>query len=183
MSERLNQITTRTGDDGSTGLADGRRVPKSDARIEALGAVDELNSFMGLLLAEDLPDNEIELLSDIQQHLFLLGGELAMPEWQGLNEAHLQRLDTAIAHTNAKLPPLQEFILPRGDRATALAHVCRSICRRAERRVVALAEQELISTLLQRYLNRLSDLLFVLARHLGRLAEIEEILWEREENA
>lgn len=177
---RLDQITTRTGDDGSTGLADGRRVLKNDARIEALGAVDELNSFIGVLLAEEVPEDTTAVLMTCQHHLFDLGGGLAMPGWGGLTEDHLTAVDAAIASFNANLEPLAEFILPGGDRATALAHVCRTVCRRAERRVVTLSEQELISTLPQRYLNRLSDLLFVIARQLARLNEIEETQWARE---
>lgn len=178
---RLDRITTRTGDDGSTGLADGRRVGKNHARIEALGAVDELNSFIGLLLAEALPEDIVELLRDCQHRLFDLGGELAMPDWQALKDDHLARLDDAIASLNAGQPALTEFILPGGDRATALAHVCRTVCRRTERRVVGLSEEELIPTLAQRYLNRLSDLLFIIARRLARAGEGEgaEIQWER----
>lgn len=180
---RLDQITTRTGDDGSTGLANGRRVAKSDARIEALGVVDELNSFIGLLISEDLDADTVNQLSQVQQHLFDLGGELALPEWHALNDAHLAFLDALIASRNALLPPLKEFILPGGDRPSALAHVCRTVCRRAERRVVSLSEHELISTLAQRYLNRLSDWLFVLARDLARQAEIDETLWARNNEA
>jgi cob(I)alamin adenosyltransferase len=168
MGHRLSKITTRTGDDGSTGLADKTRVRKDHPRVEAMGDVDELNSQLGLLLAEALPDDIRDLLTRIQHQLFDLGGELAMPEFTGINEAKLLALDEAIAHYNAGLPPLREFVLPGGCRAAALAHVCRTVCRRAERRVVGLVLSEAVSPLQLQYLNRLSDLLFVLARVLNQ---------------
>jgi cob(I)alamin adenosyltransferase len=175
--DRLTDIVTRTGDDGSTGLADGRRVAKHDPRIEALGAVDELNSGLGLLLTEALPADIAGLLVEIQNDLFDLGGELALPDHPQVSEGHVARLDAAIAEHNAQLPPLKEFVLPGGCRAAAQAHVCRSVCRRAERRLASLAEHELLSTRLLQYLNRLSDLLFVLARVLNLHTGAAETTW------
>ncbi len=177
MGHRLSRIVTRTGDDGSTGLADGRRVPKHHARINALGEVDELNSHLGLLLTEALPDEIGAMLTAIQNDLFDLGGELALPDHPQVGEAHVLRLDEAVAGLNADLPPLKEFILPGGTRAAALAHVCRTVCRRAERSLTRLGEQEPVSPSLGHYLNRLSDLLFVLARHLNRTADRPEPAW------
>lgn len=171
MGKRLSKITTRTGDDGSTGLAGQLRVRKDHPRVEAMGEVDELNSQLGLLLTEQLPDEMRALLGQIQHHLFDLGGELAMPAFSGIAKAKLAVLDEAIERYNAALPPLKEFVLPGGSRAAALAHVCRTVCRRAERRLVALADREKLSPLLIQYLNRLSDLLFVLARTLNQGSE------------
>lgn len=177
MGYRLSKITTRTGDDGSTGLAGKTRVRKDHPRVEAMGEVDELNSQLGLLLTEALPDDIRTLLIRIQHHLFDLGGELALPGYPGITEEKLHMLDEAIARYNAGLPPLKEFVLPGGSRAAALAHVCRTVCRRAERRVVGLAQSEATSPLLVQYLNRLSDLLFVLARVLNDGNEPE--LWNK----
>jgi len=168
MGQRLTRIATRTGDDGSTGLADGRRVPKDHPRIQALGEVDELNSFIGLLRAENLPRDISELLAQVQQRLFDLGGELALPNCAVLPDDAVQRLDAALEAFNASLPPLAEFILPGGARPAALAHVCRAVCRRAERALAALHRTEPLRDVLMHYLNRLSDLLFVLARVLGQ---------------
>ena len=164
MGYRLSKITTRTGDDGTTGLAGNARVSKDHPRVETMGEVDELNSLLGLLLTETLPDEIRSLLKTIQHHLFDLGGELAMPEFAGINAEKLGLLDQAVADYNAGLPPLKDFILPGGTRASAQAHVCRTACRRAERRLVTLSKSEPVSPLLVQYLNRLSDLLFVLAR-------------------
>ena len=168
MSNRLSKITTRTGDDGTTGLGDGSRVPKSHLRIAAIGDVDELNSGLGVLLAEPLPDDVRSLLVTIQHELFNLGGELSIPGYELLKDAALARLDEALAHYNAKLPRLKEFILPAGARSAAIAHVARTIARRAERSVVALGRAETLRAAPRQYLNRLSDLLFVLARVLNR---------------
>jgi cob(I)alamin adenosyltransferase len=168
MSNRLTQIATRTGDDGTTGLGDGTRVPKDHLRIAAMGDVDELNSGLGVLLAEPLPVDVRELLVIIQHELFNLGGELSIPGYQLLKADAVARLDEALAHYNAKLPRLQEFILPAGTRSAALAHVARTVARRAERAVVALAAVEAVNTAPRQYLNRLSDLMFVLARTLNR---------------
>ncbi|MBX3623329.1 MAG: cob(I)yrinic acid a,c-diamide adenosyltransferase [Rhizobacter sp.] len=168
MANRLTQIATRTGDDGSTGLGDGTRVAKSHLRICALGDVDELNSHIGVLLAEPLPDEVRELLVVIQHELFNLGGELSIPGYELLKADAVLRLDEALARHNATLPRLKEFILPAGTRGAAVAHVCRTVARRAERAVVALAAGESVRAEPRQYLNRLSDLLFVLARVLNR---------------
>ena len=168
MSNRLSTITTRTGDDGSTGLGDGSRVPKSHLRIAAIGDVDELNSGLGVLLAEPLPEDVRALLVTIQHELFNLGGELAIPGSELVKAAAVARLDEAIEHHNAALPRLAEFILPGGTRSAALAHQSRTVARRAERTLVALGAAEALQRPPQHYLNRLSDLLFVLARVLNR---------------
>ena len=168
MAHRLTQISTRTGDDGSTGLGDGQRVSKDHLRVAAMGDVDELNSQLGVVLAEPLPADVRELLVTIQHELFNLGGELSIPGYELLKADAVLRLDEALAHHNAQLPRLAEFILPAGTRSAALAHVARTIARRAERAVVALAAQESVNAAPRQYLNRLSDLLFVLARVLNR---------------
>jgi cob(I)alamin adenosyltransferase len=168
MGNRLTQIATRTGDDGTTGLSDGSRVPKTHLRVQAMGDVDELNSTLGVLLAEPLPDGVRELLVTIQHELFNLGGELSWPGGALLKDAAVLRLDEALAEHNAALPRLMEFILPAGTRSAAVAHVARTIARRAERTVLALAATETINAAPRLYLNRLSDLLFVLARVLNR---------------
>ncbi|KVO01144.1 cob(I)yrinic acid a,c-diamide adenosyltransferase [Burkholderia ubonensis] len=179
MGNRLSKIATRTGDDGTTGLGDGRRVGKDDVRITAIGDVDELNSTLGVLLAETLPDDVRAALVTIQHDLFDLGGELCIPGHTVLGDAHLARLDQWLADYNATLPPLKEFILPAGSRAAALAHVCRTVCRRAERAIVALGRVEALQETPRRYVNRLSDLLFVLARVLNRADGGADVLWER----
>lgn len=179
MANRLTRIYTRTGDAGTTGLADGSRVAKDAPRIEAIGAVDELNSAIGVLLAEDLPAEVRACLDGVQHDLFDLGGELSVPGHAIMTEAHGKRLEDALDAFNAKLPALKEFILPGGSRAAALCHVARTVCRRAERRVVSLAGAEKLSPALQRYLNRLSDLLFVLGRVLNRDAGVTDVLWQR----
>jgi len=168
MANRLSSIATRTGDDGTTGLGDGSRVPKDHLRVQAMGDVDELNSQLGVLLAEPLPNDVRELIITIQHELFNLGGELCMPGYELLKMDAVLGLDEALAHYNATLPRLKEFILPAGTRASALSHVCRTVARRAERALVTLAAAETINTAPRQYLNRLSDLLFVLARVLNR---------------
>ncbi|MBS0435252.1 MAG: cob(I)yrinic acid a,c-diamide adenosyltransferase [Proteobacteria bacterium] len=168
MGKRLTQIATRTGDDGTTGLGDGTRVAKDHLRVQAMGDVDELNSNVGVLLAEPLPDEVRELLVVIQHELFNLGGELSIPGFELLKPEAVARLDEALAHHNAALPKLQEFILPAGTRSAAIAHVCRTVARRAERAVVALGHVDALRPAPRQYLNRLSDLLFVLARVLNR---------------
>ena len=175
--QRLSDIVTRTGDDGTTGLANGQRVPKSDPRIEAIGQVDELNSQIGILLAEPLPADARALLTNIQHDLFNLGAELAWPDQPQITQAHVLALDQALAHLNATLPPLSEFVLPGGTRAASLAHLGRTLCRRAERNIIRLAEVDLISSKLVHYLNRLSDVLFVLARNINRTAGQSEPTW------
>jgi len=177
MANRLSQIATRTGDDGTTGLGDGSRVPKSSLRIAAIGDVDELNSNLGVLLAEDLALDIRELLITIQHELFNLGGELSMPGYELLKMDAVLRLDEALAHYNADLPRLQEFILPAGTRAASIAHVCRTVARRAERAVVTLAAEQALNAAPRQYLNRLSDLLFVLSRVLNAG---HEIYWNSE---
>jgi len=168
MANRLTQIATRTGDDGSTGLGDGTRVSKSHLRVAAMGDVDELNSGLGVLLAEPLPADVRELLVMIQHELFNLGGELSIPGYVLLKDDAVLRLDQALDSYNAALPRLKEFILPAGTRSAALAHVSRTVARRAERALVALSAQETVNDAPRQYLNRLSDLLFVLARVLNR---------------
>lgn len=168
MAHRLTQIATRTGDDGTTGLGDGSRVPKDHLRVQAMGEVDELNSNIGVLLAEHLPGDIRDLLVVVQHELFNLGGELSIPGYELLKSEAVLRLDEALAHYNASLPRLQEFILPAGTRSAALAHVARTVARRAERAVVALGSADAIRAEPRHYLNRLSDLLFVLARVLNR---------------
>jgi cob(I)alamin adenosyltransferase len=168
MSNRLTQIATRTGDDGSTGLGDGSRTRKDALRVQAMGDVDELNSGLGVLLAEPLPADVRTLLVVIQHELFNLGGELSIPGFVLLKSEAVLRLDEALDLYNAQLPRLQEFILPAGTRSAALAHVSRTVARRAERAVVALGTLETVNDAPRQYLNRLSDLLFVLARVLNR---------------
>lgn len=178
MSDRLSEIVTRTGDDGSTGLGDGSRVAKDSARIQALGEVDELNSVIGVLLADLLPESITQWLAEVQHDLFDLGSELAVPGYSAIQDSHVQALEALVAFMNEELGPLKEFILPGGLRSAALAHQARSVCRRAERAVVALAREEGISQPLRRYLNRLSDFLFVLARYLNREGGVADVLWK-----
>lgn len=168
MGQRLTQIATRTGDDGTTGLGDNTRVSKNSLRVHAMGDVDELNSHIGVLLCEDMPHQVRDLLVEIQHQLFNLGGELSIPGFELLKVEAVANLDDALAQHNAALPRLQEFILPAGSRAAALAHVCRTVARRAERAVVALGAQDALKDTPRHYLNRLSDLMFVLARVLNR---------------
>ncbi len=184
MANRLTQIATRTGDDGTTGLGDGSRVPKDDLRVQAMGEVDELNSTLGVLLAESLPADVRELLLGIQHELFNLGGELSIPGYTLLKDDAVAALDAALARHNATLPRLAEFILPGGTRAAALAHVSRRVERRAERALVALAERSAVNAAPRQFLNRLSDLLFVLARVLNRTGSDgsggDDVYWRSE---
>ncbi len=168
MGNRLTRIATRTGDDGTTGLANGARLPKSDRRVAAMGDVDELNSQLGLLLCEPLPDDVRTLLRSVQHELFNLGGELSLPGQTLLKPEAVAALDAALERHNAALPPLAEFSLPGGTRSAAIAHVARTVARRAERALVALGEIDAVNPAPRQYLNRLSDLLFVLARVLNR---------------
>lgn len=178
---RLTKIYTRTGDDGTTGLGDGSRVPKEHLRIEAVGTVDEANSAIGVVLAAPkLPDDLRALLLEIQHDLFDLGGELATPGMQLIKESHTLNIEQAIDRYNATLPTLKEFILPSGGMATSACHLARAIVRRAERCVWALHRVEPVSAEIARYLNRLSDLLFVLARVLARHENGAEVMWKRE---
>lgn len=181
MGNRLSKIVTRTGDAGTTGLGDGSRVAKDSARIEAIGAVDELNSTVGLLRAlPDLPPEVAQLLLRIQHDLFDLGGELAVPGYSVLTAAHAEALEQAVEHFNAALPPLKEFILPGGNEAAARCHLARASARCAERRCWTLVREEALRELAPVYLNRLSDLLFVVARVLARRDGGSEVLWNRQ---
>ena len=168
MANRLTAIATRTGDNGTTGLGDNTRVSKDSLRVHAMGDVDELNSTIGVLLCEDMPQEVRELLIDIQHQLFNLGGELCIPGYELLKADALLQIDNALEKYNATLPRLQEFILPAGTRAASLAHVCRTVARRAERSVVTLGNAEALKDNPRQYLNRLSDLMFVLSRVLNR---------------
>jgi cob(I)alamin adenosyltransferase len=180
MGHRLSKIYTRTGDDGTTGLGDGTRVPKTHGRIESYGTVDEANSALGLVLAvPGLPDEIVAALTQIQHELFDLGGELAVPGYRVMTDAHVARLEEQLDRFNEPLPPLKEFILPGGGPAAAACHLARAITRRAERCVWALTQQEQIAPEIARYLNRLSDLLFVVARVLARHERGAEVLWRR----
>ncbi|SAL68504.1 ATP--cobalamin adenosyltransferase [Caballeronia peredens] len=185
MGHRLSKIATRTGDDGTTGLGDGRRVSKDDARIVAIGDVDELNSCIGVLLCEAMPSDVRDALTQVQNDLFDLGGELSIPGHSMIQESHLAQLDAWLADYNATLPPLAEFILPGGSRAAALAHVARTVCRRAERAIVALGRDETagVNEAPRQYVNRLSDLMFVLARVLNRADGGKDVLWSHTQDA
>jgi len=179
MGHRLTQIATRTGDDGTTGLGDGSRTRKDSLRVAAMGDVDELNSTIGLLLTEPLPDDIREALLDIQHDLFDLGGELCIPGFENLAESQVARLDALLLRYNATLPRLQEFILPGGSRSAAIAHIARTVCRRAERAIVSLGGEEVIRPACRQYVNRLSDLLFVLARVLNRHEGGTDVQWQK----
>jgi cob(I)alamin adenosyltransferase len=180
MGNRLSKIATRTGDNGTTGLGDGSRTDKDSARVHALGDVDELNSFVGLLLCEDMPPELREELISIQHDLFDLGGEICIPGYQLITEVHVARLDSLLENYNASLAPLTEFILPAGSRASSISHVCRTVCRRAERSIVTLGKAEKIHDTPRQYVNRLSDLMFVLSRVLNRFAGGSDVLWQHE---
>ncbi len=179
MGHRLSKIATRTGDDGTTGLGDGSRTRKDSLRIDAIGQVDELNSTIGVLLTEPVPDAIREALIDVQHDLFDLGGELCIPGLENLPEKRVARLDELLEAYNADLPRLQEFILPGGSRAAAFAHIARTVCRRAERAIVALGGEEAVRPVCLQYVNRLSDLMFVLARVLNREGGGSDVLWEK----
>jgi len=180
MGNRLSKIYTRTGDDGSTGLGDGTRTSKDGARVEAFGAVDEANSAIGVVLAvADLPAPVRKCLTELQHELFDLGGELCIPGHRIISAAQVERLELELDGFNDALPPLKEFILPGGGPAAAACHFARTVCRRAERRCWSLARVEEVSPEALKYLNRLSDLLFVLARVLARHEQGSEVLWRR----
>jgi len=180
MGHRLSKITTRTGDAGETGLGDGSRVPKDHARVAALGDIDELNSALGLVLAEELPKEIRAALGEVQNDLLDLGGELSIPGHALLKPERVGFLDKHLASWNRDLPPLKEFILPGGSRAAAAAHLARTVCRRAERSVVALGRKEAVGQPARQYLNRLSDLLFVAARVLNRAAGVRDVQWRHQ---
>ena len=180
MGHRLSKIYTRTGDAGTTGLGDGSRVPKNHPRVEAYGTVDELNSVTGIVLAvEDIPAGIRDSLTEIQHDLFDLGAELCIPGHQKIDDAMTERLENELDAFNAELPPLKEFILPGGGPAAAICHLARTVCRRAERCVWSLVPEEDINEATPKYLNRLSDLLFVMARVLARHEQGSEVLWRR----
>jgi len=180
MGHRLSKITTRTGDGGETGLGDGNRVSKDSARIAALGDIDELNSALGVVLAEELPEEVHAALVQVQHDLFDLGGELSIPGHSLLTPARVAELEGHLERWNASLEPLKEFILPGGSRAAAAAHLARTVCRRAERTLVALGREEPVGADARRYLNRLSDLLFVVGRLLNRAAGRGDVQWRHE---
>jgi len=180
MGNRLTQIATRTGDDGTTGLGNNDRVGKDSLRVHAMGDVDELNSHIGLLLCEDLAPGVREVLVEVQHQLFNLGGELSIPGFELLKPEAVLALDQALADANADLPRLQEFILPAGNRAASQAHVCRTVARRAERAVVALGRAEPLRETPRHFLNRLSDLMFVYARVLNRMNGGDDVYWKSE---
>jgi len=177
MGHRLSKIYTRTGDSGETGLGDGSRIAKDSLRVEAFGTVDELNSILGLLLASKLPEGIEPLLTRLQHELFDLGGELCMPGTTLIPETYVDALEKDLDALNKDLPPLKDFILPGGSEAAARCHLARTVCRRAERRVVSLAESEEVNPISVKYLNRLSDLLFVAARVIARADGGSEVLW------
>jgi cob(I)alamin adenosyltransferase len=180
MGNRLSRIVTRTGDDGSTGLGDGSRVRKDTARIEALGSVDELNCTIGVLLSNHLPDDTAAAcLTEVQHDLFDLGGELSIPGSVSVDERRIAWLDSQLEHFNSSLPPLKEFVLPGGGTAASASHIARAVCRRAERSCWGLSRSEPVSPGALHYLNRLSDLLFVLARLFARAERGGEPLWDR----
>ena len=180
MGNRLSKIYTKTGDDGTTGLGDGTRVAKDSARVAAYGTVDELNSSIGIVLAQEIPAPIREALTQIQHDLFDLGGELCIPGMAMVNEADVERLEQTLDGFNADLPALKDFILPGGGMAAACCHLARTVCRRAEREVVTLSRSETVRPEAVRYLNRLSDLLFVLSRVLARASGHGEVLWQHE---
>ena len=181
MGHRLSKIYTRTGDQGTTGLADGSRVDKDSLRVATMGDVDELNCHIGNILLHDLDATTVDCLTDIQHALFDIGGELAIPGHSAVNEDYVSRLEDSLDAWNSDLPPLKEFILPGGGAAAIACHLARTVCRRAERSMVALARDEEINAHARRYLNRLSDLLFVLARVLARQGA-GEVYWQKGRN-
>ncbi len=180
MGNRLSKIYTRTGDDGSTGLGDGSRIAKDSLRVEAYGTVDEANSCIGLVLASDMPEDIRTLLTAVQHQLFDLGGELCIPGHAAIDDEDVERLEQHLDRYNDDLPPLKDFILPGGGEAAARCHIARTVVRRAERETVALSRGEAVRPQAVRYLNRLSDLLFVLSRVLARASGHGEVLWHHE---
>jgi len=181
MGKRLSKIYTRTGDDGTTGLGDGSRVAKNSLRVEAYGTADEANSAIGMVLAcESVPENIAAVLTEVQHDLFELGGELCIPGFSAIEDSFVDRLEAELDELNKDLPALENFILPGGGPAAAACHLARTIVRRAERCTISLAEEETVRPEVVRYLNRLSDLLFVIARVLARAENGQEVLWKRE---
>jgi len=180
MGNRLSKIYTKTGDNGTTGLSDGSRVAKSHARIAAIGDVDELNSVLGIVLTQELDNDVQNILTNIQHHLFNFGGELSLPGYELIKQQHVIYIENQTDRLNKDLPPLKDFILPGGSPAASFTHQARSVCRRAERGLVMLQEKESVSEVMLQYLNRLSDFLFVLARHINKSAGQSDILWRHD---
>ena len=178
MANRLSKIYTRTGDDGTTGLGNGTRVAKDSLRVDAMGDVDELNSLIGLILTEAVPDILVDTLTQIQHDLFNLGGEICIPDYVILSQANIDNLEEAIDTLNDELEPLKEFILPGGTKAASYCHLARTVCRRAERKLITLARDEKVTAVSLKYLNRLSDLLFVLCRIINKEAGVPDVLWQ-----
>ena len=183
MANRLSKIYTRTGDDGTTGLGDGTRVAKDSLRVDAMGDVDELNSVIGLILTEAVPDILVDTLTQIQHDLFNLGGEICIPNYVILSQANIDNLEEAIDTLNDELEPLKEFILPGGTKAAGYCHLARTVCRRAERKLITLARDEKVTAVSLKYLNRLSDLLFVLCRIINKEAGVPDVLWQNNTKA
>ena len=183
MGHRLSKIYTRTGDAGTTGLGNGNRVSKNSLRIHTLGEVDEANAAIGVLLCEEMPDEVRQLLTNVQYDLFDLGGEVCIPGMEMITAKQVQHLEDELDRFNDDLEPLKDFILPGGTRAAALCHQARTICRRAERMIVALGQEEAVNDAPRQYLNRLSDLLFVLGRVLNRAGGRGDVLWQKRKNA
>jgi cob(I)alamin adenosyltransferase len=180
MGNRLSKIYTRTGDDGTTGLGDGSRTDKDCARVAAYGTTDELNSILGMILSYEVPDKAGQVLHEVQHHLFDLGGELCIPGHQAIQQSHIDWLERVLDYFNDDLPALKDFILPGGSQGAATCHLARTVCRRAERLVVTLQRDEPVPPFSMKYLNRLSDLLFVLARVLSRHDGGREVLWQKD---
>jgi cob(I)alamin adenosyltransferase len=180
MGNRLSKIYTRTGDDGTTGLGDGSRINKDSLRVEAMGDVDELNSVIGLMMTEAVPASLTKVLTQIQHDLFNVGGEICIPNYVILKQARIDDLENAIDQLNSQLSPLKEFILPGGTKASAYCHLARTVCRRAERKLVELHRNEKVTDISLQYLNRLSDLLFVMCRIINKEAGVSDVLWKNE---
>ncbi len=180
MGNRLSKIYTRTGDDGSTGLGDGSRTDKDALRIEAIGAVDELNSHLGVIATHELPEACRQVIQSVQHRLFDLGGELSIPGYEMIKAQHVVELENELDKLNGKMSPLKEFIVPGGTFAASTCHIARSVCRRAERRLVSLSRAETVSPQALQFLNRLSDYLFVAARYINQQAGVDDVLWQRD---
>lgn len=180
MGNRLSRIYTRTGDDGTTGLGDGSRINKDSLRVDAMGDADELNSVIGIMLAEQVPGKISNILTQVQHDLFNLGGEICMPGYVILKQERIEELEAAIDSLNDELEPLKEFILPGGTKAASYCHLARTVCRRAERKLIQLHRTEQVTTISLRYLNRLSDLLFVMCRIINKEAGVSDVLWKNE---
>ncbi len=180
MGNRLSKIYTRTGDDGTTGLGDGSRINKDSLRVEAMGDVDELNSVIGMMMTEDVPDILVETLTQIQHDLFNVGGEICIPGYVILQQSRIEDLEEVIDTLNDNLAPLKEFILPGGTKTAAICHLARTVCRRAERKLIELHRNEKVTDVSLQYLNRLSDLLFVMCRIINKEAGVSDVLWKNE---